>query len=333
LYFATQKKSLCLYSMNYRSYNDLDSLIRKNIGKFQSGNYDLVVGVPRSGMIPAYMIAMHLNTQACSFADLEHNVSLKRMGTRKVKSSIEKAQDALRILIVEDSFVTGVKLWEHVERLPLEIQQKADVIAIYSAVKTPRLSFYLELLAYPRIFEWNIFHHVIVSSSAFDLDGVLCEDPTSEQNDDGEKYCEFILNATPKFIPTLPIKTIVTSRLEKYRELTKQWLKNNGVEYEELMMIDLPNAEERRRLGNHGTFKATEYKKIKYDLFFESEYRQAVEINQLTKKPVYCVDENLLIDGRGIQQLRDKTWALRNRIRKIPVVGSILKWALRKLKQ
>lgn len=319
--------------MNYRSYNDLDSLIRKNIGRFQQGNYDLVVGVPRSGMIPAYMLAMHLNTQVCSFFDLENNVELKKMGARKVKGANEKPQDATRILIVEDSYVTGGKLWAGVERLPQEIQQKADVVAIYSAVREPRLSFYLEELAYPRMFEWNIFHHVIVSSSAFDMDGVLCEDPTAEQNDDGDKYREFILSATPKFIPTLPIKAIVTSRLEKYRALTEQWLQKNGVVYGELIMLDLPNAEARQRLGNHGAFKATEYKKIKYDLFFESEYRQAVEINRLTKKPVYCVDENLLIDGRGIQQLRDKTWALRNRIRKIPIMGTAMNWILRKLKE
>lgn len=319
--------------MNYRSYNDLDQLIRKNIGKFQAGKYELVVGVPRSGMIPAFMLAMHLNTPVCSFTDLSNNSSIKRLGARKLKSVVDKPQEAAKILIVEDSYVTGVKLWENVEQLPKEVQQRADVIAIYSSVKAPRLSFYLELLAYPRIFEWNIFHHVIVSSSAFDMDGVLCEDPTSDQNDDGPQYRDFILNATPKYLPTLPIKAIVTSRLEKYRDVTEQWLKKHQVEYEELIMLDLPNAEARQRLGNHGSFKAKEYQKIKYELFFESEYHQALEINRLTKKPVYCVDENLLIDGTGLGRLRDKTWGLRNRIRKIPVLGSILNWVIKKMKQ
>ncbi len=303
------------------------------MGKFHAGNYDLIVGVPRSGMVPAYMIAMHMNVQVCSFIDLMNNYPFKRLGARKMQEGLEHPQDARKILVVEDSYVTGIKLWENVALLPENVREKLDVIAIYSATKTPKLDFYLEMIPYPRIFEWNIFHHVIVSSSAFDMDGVLCEDPTDEENDDGEKYRHFILNASPKYLPTVPIKTIVTSRLEKYRDETEQWLKNNKVEYGELIMLDLPNAEERRRLGNHGSFKAKEYKKIKYDLFFESDYSQAVEINRITKKPVYCVDENILIDGKGLQQLRDKSWALRNRIKKIPVVGGLLKMVLRKLKK
>ncbi|MBX3241137.1 MAG: hypothetical protein KIT80_16640 [Chitinophagaceae bacterium] len=319
--------------MNYRSYSDLAQLIRRNLGKFQSGNYDLIVGIPRSGMVPAYMIGMQLNTPVCSFIDLASNHFFKKIGVRKIKGNLEKPQDALKILIVEDSYVTGTKLWENIEQLPEEIQGRTDVVAIFSAVKSPRLSFYLEQISYPRIFEWNIFHHILVSSSAFDMDGVLCEDPLPEQNDDGNRYREFVLNATPKYLPTVPIKTIVTSRLEKYRDITEEWLKKHGVEYGELIMLDLPSAAERQRLGNHASFKAKEYKKIKYDLFFESEYNQAIEINRLTNKPVYCVDENILIDGRGIQQLRDKTWGLRNRIKKIPVVGTILTSILRRLKK
>lgn len=303
------------------------------MSRFQTGNYDLIVGVPRSGMVPAYMIGMHLNTQVCSFTDLLHNYPFKRLGVRKITGTGAFPQDAQRILVVEDSYVTGKKLWENIEQLPPAVKDKIEVMAVYSAEKLPRLTFYLEQIAYPRVFEWNIFHHLIVSSSAFDMDGVLCVDPTDEQNDDGDKYVDFILNATPRFLPTVPIKTIVTSRLEKYREVTIQWLQKHNVEYGELIMLDLPNAEERRRLGNHGVFKAKEYKKIKYDLFYESDYSQAIEINRITKKPVYCVDENILIDGRGLQQLRDKSWALRNRIKRIPVVGGLLKMVIRKLKK
>lgn len=318
--------------MNYRNYQDLDKIIRKNVGLFQAGKYELIVGVPRSGMIPAYMIAMHLNTPVCSLIDLMSNNPIKQIGSRKIKGSIETPQDASNILIVEDSYVTGVKLHENFVQLPKEVQEKSDIIAIYSAVKSPNLDFYLEFLPYPRIFEWNIFHHIIASSSAFDMDGVLCEDPTSDQNDDGENYRNFIINARPKYIPTVPIKSIVTSRLEKYRELTEQWLKIHKVEYEVLIMLNLTNAEERQRHGSHGSFKAKEYKKIKYDLFYESEYTQAVEINMLTKKPVYCVDENILIDGRGFSKLRDNSWALRNKIKKIPVIGGMLKWLVRVLR-
>ena len=58
-----------------------------------------------------------------------------------------------------------------------------------------------------------------------DFDGVLCRDPTEEENDDGDKYRYFIANVEPIFKPSVEIGWIVTSRLEKYRDLTENWLK------------------------------------------------------------------------------------------------------------
>lgn len=62
-----------------------------------------------------------------------------------------------------------------------------------------------------------------------DIDGVLCADPTPEENDDGEKYRHFLLNTPPLFIPKVTIGTLVTSRLEKYRPETEAWLQKNHV--------------------------------------------------------------------------------------------------------
>lgn len=56
-----------------------------------------------------------------------------------------------------------------------------------------------------------------------DIDGVLCADPTPEENDDGEKYRHFLLNTPPLFIPKVTIGTLVTSRLEKYRPRRKPY--------------------------------------------------------------------------------------------------------------
>ena len=38
--------------MNYRSYQNLSDDIKSNINKLEKFNIDLVVGIPRSGMIP-----------------------------------------------------------------------------------------------------------------------------------------------------------------------------------------------------------------------------------------------------------------------------------------
>ena len=46
--------------MNYASYDDLAGVIRTNLWKIPS-DVDLIVGVPRSGMIAALMMAEYLN--------------------------------------------------------------------------------------------------------------------------------------------------------------------------------------------------------------------------------------------------------------------------------
>lgn len=52
-------------SINYRTYQDMASVIRNGIVKLPS-DLDLIVGIPRSGMIPAYMIGLFMNKHVCS---------------------------------------------------------------------------------------------------------------------------------------------------------------------------------------------------------------------------------------------------------------------------
>ncbi|MBO7747805.1 hypothetical protein I8J29_26800 [Paenibacillus sp. MWE-103] len=279
--------------MNYRSYSDLGSLIKRKLPLIRSGNYDLIVGIPRSGMVPAYMIALYLNQKCCDLGALIHNYPLKTGSTRHSKSSINFPSEANRILLVDDSIFSGVSLAKEMERIPEEMKKKITTLAVYSSDQVrDDIDIFLECVPLPRLFEWNIFHHQVVERAGFDIDGVLCVDPTKEQNDDGSKYIEFLSNTPPLFIPTGKIHSIVTSRLEKYREQTEAWLNNHGIQYEHLIMLDLPNKEERQRLGAHGTHKAEAYRKSQLDLFVESERHQAIKIHELTKKPVYCTETN-----------------------------------------
>lgn len=306
-------------NLTYKSYADLAETIHGNLPLLADKKFDLVVGVPRSGMVPAYMIGQDLNIAVCSFDELINDNKTahgNRITKMKAPSTTHKAQ---KILIVEDAYGSGMRFMEKVASLPDDIRKKATTLAIYSAVESPTVDMYFECVPYPRVFEWNILHHDVYTGQAcYDMDGVLCEDPTPEQNDDGKNYLKFIKTAQPKYIPTYPIKTIVTSRLEKYRKPTEVWLKKNGVRYESLVMLEGYTAEERLALGIHGKFKADEYARGAYTLFVESNYSQAVEINQLTGKPVYCIDRNVLINNPKLddpQPPLDKIAQLKEKIR------------------
>jgi uncharacterized HAD superfamily protein len=271
--------------MNFRNITDLNQIILKEIHKIPR-DFDLIVGVPRSGMLPANLIALYLNLP---FTDLHSfiNGHIYKAGERGQFFDIKKFR---KVLVVDDSIASGSalkKCQQSLEHLKDDFNFEYCAVYVIPQKKT-LVDYYFELVPLPRYFQWNILNHSTLDKACFDIDGVLCVDPTPEQNDDGPKYRDFVLNATPLYIPKAKIGTLVTSRLEKYRGETEIWLKKNGVKYDKLVMLDLPNARARQKANNHGTHKANTYKDNYYNLFFESELHQAIEINRITQKPVFC---------------------------------------------
>lgn len=281
--------------MNYKSFADLSHDITQNLFKLHNEDYDLIVGIPRSGMIPAYMIGLYLNVHVTSLDAFIDNRKLITGSTRSAKDELEFAWDATKVLLVDDSINTGKSLVSALGDIPEEYKGDITTCAIYSDTrKREDVNIYLEYVPMPRVFEWNIFHRKLIESACLDIDGVLCIDPTEHQNDDGDRYIDFTLNAKPLYIPSSKVNALVTSRLEKYRSQTEQWLRDNKVEYDKLIMLDLPTKEERQRLGAHASHKANYYIKSETTLFIESEPSQALAIMEASGKPVYCTGDNTM---------------------------------------
>ena len=280
--------------MNYKSFSDLNLAVKKWISTLPK-DFDLIVGIPRSGLLVANLLALYLNKPLTDVEGLCEGRILSagpRYGKRPDFSKIRK------VLVVDDSVCSGSQM-----RKTKAIIEKANLPfdIYYGAVYvTPRgtkeVDFWCEIVNLPRVFEWNIMHHDILQNSCVDLDGVICRDPAPEENDDGQKYKEFIKNAELLIIPTKKIGWIVTCRLEKYRYLTKEWLRKHGVQYDHLIMLNLPDKETRQKLRIHAKYKAEVYKSTKAILFIESSKEQAYEIVRLTGKPVLCTETNEMIN-------------------------------------
>lgn len=277
----------------YRSYEDLFKVISTHACTLPA-EIDLIVGIPRSGMIPAYMLGLLLNKPVSTLNEYMNNMDGGH-GERIVNQ--RKNVERRCILFVDDSIHSGVQLEKTKNKLK-ERNEKHYYLAIYARAASKELvDFYFEIVDTPRVFQWNYLYQGIVNKSCFDIDGVLCEDPLPEQNDDGEKYIDFILNAKPLYIPKDEIYMLVTSRLEKYRKETEIWLKNNNVKYRKLVMLDLPSKAERIKQNAHASFKAQVYQKENKAVFFyESERKQAIYIAAITKKPVFCIGTGELFD-------------------------------------
>jgi hypothetical protein len=276
------------FELEYRSYADLSGLIHAaDISKLK--NYDLVVGIPRSGMIPAYMLGLRLNLPVIDLEGFLNGNS--PVGGRRLE--VTDLSAVSNILVVDDSIRFGGQLLKVKEKLQQKPTYNYGFCTPFATTENRHLVDHsFELIDKPRIFQWNIMHSWIYEQSCVDIDGVLCDDPKEEENDDGEKYLKFLLNAPLKYKPSSNVHTLVTNRLEKYRPQTEQWLHRQGIKFKELLMLDLPDRATRVRMGNYGAFKAEVYQSRKDTLLFiESDLNQANRINLLSGRAVFCVDE------------------------------------------
>jgi uncharacterized HAD superfamily protein/adenine/guanine phosphoribosyltransferase-like PRPP-binding protein len=298
--------------MRYRSLSDLSDLITSQLHRVPA-DIDLVVGIPRSGILPAITIALLLNLR---YADLDSYLAGRLAGagsTKRHGGLIEDFGKARHVLVIDDSLNRGCAMREARERLA---HLASDVRFTFAAAYVVpdganEVDLAFAILPLPRMFEWNFIHHPYLAHACVDIDGVLCLDPCANENDDGPGYLGFLAGALPLYRPTRRIACLVTSRLEKYRPQTEDWLARHGVEYDRLVMLDLPTAAERRRRGVHGSYKGEVYRDSKAIIFIESEYRQAVEIARISGKAVLSIEGQRIVTPDGlsviapIQKLRN----------------------------
>lgn len=279
--------------MEYRSVGDLNDRIVDWAGRLPAG-LDLIVGIPRSGLLAANLLSLHLDLPV---TDLEGMLEgrILRAGQRYSGRPIDAIlRQRARILVVDDSVWSGASLDEAKHRvaaaeLPHEIHYGA-VFASPEAVREGRIGLFAEVVPGPRVFEWNLMHTPMMARFCVDIDGVLCTDPTADENDDGSRYRRFLREASPRVLPRHEIGWLVTSRLEKYRAQTEDWLGRHGVRYRELVMMDYPDQASRQRARAYTRFKAEAYVGADAELFIESAPHTATELAETTQRPVFCFD-------------------------------------------
>jgi len=288
--------------MWYKSYADLSQDIRNTLHKIPS-DIDLVVGIPKSGIIPAMMIGLNLNISTSdldSFLEgrlFSHGFCRTHGGQKKHFSECKK------ILVIDDSIMSGHSMENAQKKIAESPLVGKDVQILYMAAyctsfNRDKIDIYCQELPSPRCFEWNVMHSPrVLSISCVDIDGVLCPDPTESQNDDGERYIRFIEETPPMYLPSHPIRVLVTNRLEKYRAPTERWLAKHGIVYDSLVMLDLPSKRDRiLSQANHGEHKANVFRKQDCILFIESSHHQALGIVRQSGKSVLSVEKQIMLN-------------------------------------
>jgi hypoxanthine phosphoribosyltransferase len=242
-------------------------------------------------MLPASLIATHLQLP---FVDIDgYNANRWYVRNKKVTIPTDIPNKPLRILLVDDSINTGNAM----RNVLGSLRKSNDTVIKFAVYGSPKnrpedIDFICEECPLPRAFQWNLWKHSDAKNWATDMDGVLCRDPTKKENDKGQRLEQFYKTADAKFLFTKPIKYIVTSREEQFRNLTETWLERHDIKYEKLIMK--PNGS----LGGnkaHAEYKANTLKNL-FDtqLYIESEPEQAELMSRSLNIPIWCTGNQKL---------------------------------------
>ncbi len=283
------------------SYPDLVDAIRRNLYKIPRDT-ELVVGIPRSGMVPAYLIALYLNIPVQDLPAFLENRAPGHGKTRRPAFEVNAPLSCNKIFLVDDSYRHGNAMKSAVASIR-EAGFTGEIVTC-AAVILPAAQNGVDVsfieMPWPHLFEWNMVHTARIEDACLDFDGVLCFDPTKEEDDDGPLYAKFLEEAKPLFIPTVVVGNIVSARLEKYRAVTERWLQKHGVRYRQLHLVNLPTLEERTATNAHIELKSKIYLESNAGIFIESSDEQAREIAQKTGKPVLSIESMSVHDGTGV---------------------------------
>jgi uncharacterized HAD superfamily protein len=269
-------------------------------------------------MVPASMIALLLNRP---LADLQGFLDGRIMGhgrTRQPKYYSANSLAYTRLLLVDDCVGEGISMQRAKQQLESAFPN-ADVVCL--AVYAPEegrdlVDIHLDVCGYPRAFEWNLLHFALMESACLDLEVIGRQ--SSDFENDGESQWEQAVSCSA--MPTGRVRRIVTSQPEKYRNRIEGWLRNMGVEYGSLDMLDLANVDERRRTGIYASFKAEVYVADQEAvLFIENDPQQAKEIGRLSGRPVLDFTQKCLVDPTPLSVgfYSQKARGLRKRIRRV----------------
>lgn len=288
-----------LPQIHYKSISDLNSSIIGNLHKFPH-DVDLIVGIPRSGMLPANLLALYLNKP---YTDIDSFLDGRIYGCGKRVITIETTGNK-KILVIDDSICSGNAIATVKDRIAnAKLDNKFNFIysAIFATIESKdKIDIYCEIVETPRFFQWNLFNHPPFLSQSFcDIDGVLCPNPPID--DDGDQYIKYIKNAPKLYIPAVEIDTLISCRLEKYRSITEEWLNKNDIRYKHLILLNLPTKEARQKWRKHGEYKGQLYKNSKAILFIESSLWEAQKIQRISRKPVFCIETFEMLNNSAIR--------------------------------
>jgi len=274
---------------HFVSFNELVFWVDEWIKTFPT-SYDLIIGIPRSGLLVANLIALKLGKPLTTPDNFQKIIWKSK--------HISSGGQCKNILLVDDSITTGKTMKKNlnlVKAVKPDVKITTAAVIVNKNTKKMVDVYYVSIPRFKRLFEWNMLHSK-KGVVAIDMDGILCEEPRAGlEEHDKEGYIKWLKEARPYLVPTFEIDFIITNRLEKYRAITEKWLKKHRVRYKRLIMWNIGSVKEKKK-GRKTRHKIETLLKIKPKFYWESSYGEAKDIWESTKIPTICVESKTLFN-------------------------------------
>ena len=244
--------------VDFVTIDELAVWTREFVGHFPE-SYDAVIGVPRSGMLVASIIATKLGRPLTTPGlILEHRWWSSR--------SLETTRpDAIHsVLLVDDSVDRG----SSIEAARAIVSQRSHPTRITTAAviahrpdASELVDLHHRIVPHPTIFEWNLMHAKVKGRLSASLEGVL------------DRFGR---------IPAYLVDTVVAAGGEAEREKAETRLLEKGVRYGDLFMTDTSG-------------KIEVLKSVRPDLHLEASLAEAERITKETGIPTISLDAMQLV--------------------------------------
>lgn len=279
------------YITNQQLLKDCVDYLIPKIGPL---NIKGIAPVPRSGFLPASFCSVMLNLPMFSIekdGSIKPMSALSEFGGKRMENHEEVDG---KILVLDDTVYSGNSLLPTKKKMGRENFLYGSLYV--HPASTELVDVYGKELPPPHLLEWNFFNSCYVNQCLLDFDGILSPNVPYEICIDEERYIEYIKNVKPYYhrLPTIhSCKGIVTARLEKYRDITEEWLERHKVKYGFLRMF--PTEKEQERDANHAVeaakFKAGVLREVDAAFFMESERLEAQLMRSQSKRLIICPEE------------------------------------------
>ncbi|MEY3020468.1 MAG: hypothetical protein RLZZ272_1452 [Actinomycetota bacterium] len=306
--------------MHVTTVGDLARTVLEGLDRLPP-DVDLVAGIPRSGMLPASLIALHLNVPLTDVGALLEGRVHETGTTRRTERSAPAARTPAHVLVVDDLAGSGGTMRDWRDRLDeVARTSRLTYLAVYAdPAAVGSVDLHLARSAPDTVFEWNVLHLRGAKHVAVELEGVLAAPLGPDDHLDATTLRAALDRTRPRIVPSHRIGRIITARSDRHRPATEAWLERHGIQHDGLVMRpdDVEDV-----VG----FKARALRDAPQALYIEPDPEVAAELARRTGRAVWCpsAGTSVPIGPRGARRRARVRARLHRRGRLVALLRALL---------